>query len=132
MIADGHSRMPPSEYIQSIKVRTAVLQNNLTISRCHPEINTYCDNGYNAFEYLDHIFQICLGSHSHRHHLLSIIRFICLPASGQDIEIVLSLSCDCIFILYSLVIVMIINIVIVDVNIFIVLILTCRIKTSLT
>ena len=58
-IMNGRSRMPPSEYIQYIKVRAAVLPNNLRISRYHPEINTYCDFGCGAFEYLDHIFQVC-------------------------------------------------------------------------
>ena len=58
--------MTPSEYIQSIKVILAVFQNNLRISRYHPEINTYCDSGCGAFECLDHIFQVCPGTDAER------------------------------------------------------------------
>ena len=65
-IVDGRSRMPPSEYIQCIKVRAAVQPNNLRISRYHPEINTYCDSGCGAFECLDHIFQVCPGTDAER------------------------------------------------------------------
>ena len=57
-IVDG-SRLPPSEYIQCIKDRAAVLPNNLGIPWYHPEINTYCDSRCGAFECLDHIFQVC-------------------------------------------------------------------------
>ena len=56
-MVNGHSRMPPSEYIECIKVRAAALPNNLRISRYHPEINIYCG----AFECLDHIFQVWPG-----------------------------------------------------------------------
>ena len=65
-MVDGRSRMPPSEYIQCIKVRAAVLPNNLRISRYHPEVNTYCDSECAAFECLDHIFQVCPGMDAKR------------------------------------------------------------------
>ena len=54
-IVDGHSRMPPSEYIQCIKVRAAIRPNNLRISKYHPKSNTYCDSRCDAFESLKNL-----------------------------------------------------------------------------
>ena len=66
-LVDGISRIPATQYMNCVKVRSATLFNRLRASRRTPMSNTVCAAGCGKMESLAHIVQKCPSTEGPRH-----------------------------------------------------------------